>query len=182
MNQHVTTEQILDYLDGCSDRGTIDRHIEACPECSTLVAEFRLIDSTLRQLPLLKTGPGLTGRVMERVLKPAADSLSYRLLTMLAYLAPMTIVLVILGAVFSLTGVINLQGENPGSARSQGLVDLVSRVSQDASSLLISLLRDYAPFMAHGESVGISLAILIILTMLAVIDRVVGARVGGEIR
>ncbi|MDH4071106.1 MAG: hypothetical protein OEV30_11870, partial [Ignavibacteria bacterium] len=128
------------------------------------------------------SGSRLTGRVMEQVLRPPADSLSYRLLKGLAYIAPMTIVLVILGAVFSLTGVIDLQEGSTGGGRLGDTVGIVGRVSQEATSALIDLLRNYAPFMTNGESLGITFAILVVLTMLAFIDRLIGTRVGGRAR
>jgi predicted anti-sigma-YlaC factor YlaD len=185
MNRHVTTEQLLEFLDGTlrdAGKSQVEEHLGACPACRKAMNDFRYLDRSLRKTPLVHASRGLTGNVMSRVLSGGKEPFTFRLLTGLAYAFAMLIVLVVLGIVFVATGVLQVQSGGGGTNRFQSIFDAASTTLDAIPAAMTSWITEYIPFMFGSGSIGITTAILGVVAMLFVLDRIIGSRIVGRLR
>jgi len=186
IDTHITTVLLLEYVDGTlnpNDRKRIEEHLRACTQCRILEHDFRQLDGSLRALPTSQARAAVTTTVMARILSSGSETFSYRLLKGLAYIVAMSIVLAVMGVIFSLTGVISMdQGHGAGVSSLQAVYDTMMSAGETAAGNAGRLLAEYAPFMAAGESAGITIAILVVVIMFGLFDRMVGERLAGRLK
>ncbi len=185
MNQHITPDRFLEYIDGtlgAPDRSRVDEHLASCSSCRTAFRDFQLLDRSLHNIPLQKTSRGFTGSVMSRVLSGGKEPFTFRILTGIAYAFAMLIVLVILGGVFVLTGVIDIESGSGGGSRIQSVFDATSSTLAPIPAMITAWIREYIPFVFGSGSFGITAAIFGVVMMLFVFDRLVGGRIVSRLK
>jgi anti-sigma factor RsiW len=185
MNGHATAEQLLEFLDGtltASGRQDVEEHLRSCASCTKVLKEFQALDRSLHKVPLVCTSKGFSGAVLSRVLADGKEPLTFRLLTSLAYIFAMLIVLVILGVVFLSTGVLKMQNEGTEANRFQAVFDAASSTLEIIPVIMTKWITEYIPFIFGGGSLGITTAILAVVSMLFVFDRLIGWRIVGRLR
>ena len=67
---HLTTEQLHDYIDGNTEvtsRNEIEMHLRACSECKKNVGELKRLNAAIRQMPLERVSEDFTERVMKEL-------------------------------------------------------------------------------------------------------------------
>jgi anti-sigma factor RsiW len=183
MSSHVTAESLLEFLDGtlpASGRERVEEHIRTCHACARVLNDFKTLEQSIRKTPVVQTSRGFTGVVMSRILD-AKEPFTFRLLTGMAYAFAMMIVLVVLGVVFLAAGVVDVQnGGEPN--RFQEIFSATSSTLAEVPSAMTGWITEYIPFVFGTGSIGITAAILVVVSMIFVFDRFVGSRIVGRLR
>jgi len=107
MKEHLTTRELLEYVDGSIDpprRDEIDRHIHKCPDCQAWIRGDKELERTLRRIPLEHPAAQFTGRVMNRIGIAEMPSFAWIVVKNLAPLVALVIVGGIVVAVLAGTG------------------------------------------------------------------------------
>jgi len=185
MSNHMTTDELLEFLDGTlpdSGKRVVEEHLRTCFSCRRALDDFRHLDSSLRKVPLVQASRGFTGNVMSRVVSGGKEPLTFRLLTGLSYAFAMLIVLVILGVVFVATGVIDIRSGSGEANRFQSAFDTASSTLDAIPTAMTAWITEYIPFAFGSGSLGITTAILVVVSMLFVFDRLVGWRIVSRLR
>jgi len=171
---HPKDSRIEEYAEGSLTSELsheIGSHIEGCPSCRAKVASFRLLERSLRDLPLEQPGSGFTERVIRSLGLEEGGSLAWKLITNLAPLMAFVFVAAVLYVVMNLVG--SFGGPQIGSslgsvtAAYTGLGDNISR-GIDAIRLFTA---QYLPFIADHESRGMILFLALLFAGVALLDR-----------
>ena len=177
---HLTTEQILEYVDGTilnGERTEVVAHLESCPRCKREVELQRVLAKSAREAPLAKPSRKLVDRIMESILPETKNSLARKLVNNLGNLLAMIVVLSIVGYAVSTPTV--WKGDATPSVISQTFktynqfYDQVSRFLTAESARLQS--RGSTPASRDdGKIIGFT---IISLLALAALDKFVIRRV-----
>jgi anti-sigma factor RsiW len=176
---HVSREVIQAFLDGRLDPETlrlVSDHLTVCRECRWESKGLQALDRALRQMPLERTGAAFTATVMRRLgLSPEGKRVG-SLAENLAYLAGLLIVLGLMVTVFLLTGVF---GSSSNVTDLSAVADAVAKARDATGKGLGEFARwlvTFFPFAFGKGALGISIAVLLIASALAIVDRTVGRR------
>jgi hypothetical protein len=179
MMNHLTVQQILEYVDGTilnGERTQVVAHLESCPRCRREVDLQRALAKSAREAPLTRPSRRLVDRIMEAVL-PTTDSLLRKIVNNLGNLLAMIVVLSIF--VYALSTPSVWKGEAAPSVISEtfktytGFYDQVSRYLTTESAKLQS--KGSTP--ASRDSEKIIAFTIISLLALAALDKFVIRRV-----
>ena len=185
MNKHTTADQLLGFLDGslpASGKREVEEHLRICASCRKAMDDFRALDRSLRRVPVVQASRGFTGTVMTRILSGGKEPITFRLLTGLAYAFAMLIVLVVLGVVFIATGVLHVESGAGEQNRFQSVFDAASSTLDAVPAAMTGWITGYVPFIFGTGSLGITTAILVVVMMLFIFDRLVGWKIAGRLR
>ena len=177
---HYTLNQFNELVDGRmgGDEAKLMRHhMSICNECHAAFTSLARIDTSLRNLPLERTSPGFTRSVMERALAAPKSPAVFRLLEKLPYAFGLVIVLGIMIASFVATGVFDTTQVDQTRSLATGIVDRVGGGLVSTVNLFTAILVQYLPFAFGKGSMSIAFFVVLIVAMLAGVDRVVGRRV-----
>jgi hypothetical protein len=171
---HPMNSQIEEYADGSLTpemARELASHIAVCPSCRAKEVSFRVLERSLRGLPLTEPGAGFTERVIWRLGLPEGGSFLWKLL---ANLAPLMALILIAGVLY---GVINLVG-SLGGPRIDSSLDSITTVYRgvgdtfsDGMDAVRSFTARYLPFIADHRSGGMILFLVLLFTGVALVDR-----------
>jgi len=86
MSEHLTDEQIQDYLDenlSQEQKTIIERHIQTCQKCQTELAQYRNLYTRLKSDVTFDLSPGFSIRVMKTIRAEARKAFLARLWNLL---------------------------------------------------------------------------------------------------
>jgi len=179
MNGHCSPSEIQDYVTGVlspADRHRCEEHFARCRSCRSTLHAVTRIDLALRSIPVERVSPNFTQNVMNRISRELNAPLAFKVLEKLAHLFALFIVLAMLLTIVVVTGVVDVQQIGEGqSVVEQFLSGQASAVS-GAIAGFSSWLAEYAPFAFGSGSLGITGAILTVVTLLALLDRFLSRR------
>jgi anti-sigma factor RsiW len=182
---HCSSSQLNAYVDQClsaDEARVVDEHLHGCPECRRALRAIEYLDSALRSMPLVQVGSDFTNRVVRSLHVVQKSSFLFRVLEKVAYVFGLFIVVAIMLTAFVLTGVIDM-GQ---VAESQsGASELVSRSGESLAlgfRTFGELLSKYWSFTFGKESFGISVFIVIIVSVLAAVDKLLTRRIVHRLR
>lgn len=177
---HYSAEKFNLLLDGrltSDEAGKMNVHIGACTECRRTLEALGRINAAIRHLPLVETRPDFTRSTIDRILIAPKPSLLFRLLEKASYVFGMFIVLGLMVAAFVLTGVFS--GSDIEQTRS--VVTGMAASAGDGLSTTLNAFNGwlvrYLPFAFGKGSMSIAFFALMVLVMIAAVDRLVGRRV-----
>ncbi|MEK9136811.1 MAG: hypothetical protein AAB393_06780 [Bacteroidota bacterium] len=177
---HYTLNQLNELVDGrmaADEAQLMRRHMSICIECHAVFASLARIDTSLRNLPLERTSPDFTQLLMERALAAPKAPAMFRLLEKLSYVFGLLIVLGIMIASFVVTGVFDTTQVDQTRSVATGIVDRVGEGLASTVNSFTAMLVQYLPFAFGKGSMSIAFFAVLIVAMLAGVDRVVGRRV-----
>ncbi len=176
---HPTSEELLQYLDAslpAAERTSVGTHLSECDSCARAAAEMERIGREVRRLPLEKTSPGFTASVLQEIGLGTSRRRQSRVLETAAAMAAMVMVAGLLLATFFVTGVLK---ENP-DAGTQTAVDTILKSGGDAlargMSAVGTAVTPYCSFLFGKGVLGVSVAALAVLILLAIVDWIAGRR------
>lgn len=171
---HPMDSQIEEYAGGSLPAGMsheIESHLNGCPSCRAKVASMRLLEHSLRDLPLEEPGAGFTERVLRRLGLAEGGSLAWRIITNLAPLMSLFLIGIILYIAMNLAGTLG----TPQVQSSLDSINAVYRGLGDNISQGINAFRSFTaqnlPFLANHESRGMVLFLVLLFAGVALIDR-----------
>jgi anti-sigma factor RsiW len=177
---HYTLNQFNELVDGrlAADEAQLMRHhIALCNECHAAFASLARIDTSLRNLPLERTSHDFTRLLMESALAAPKAPAMFRLLEKLSYVFGLLIVLGIMIASFVVTGVFDTTQVDQTRSVATGIANNVGEGLASSINRFTGLLVQYLPFAFGKGSMSIAFFAVLIVAMLAGVDRVVGRRV-----
>lgn len=177
---HYSTEQFNLLLDGRMPVGEariMNEHISGCRECRQVWQDIGSIDAALGHLPIVRTSADFTSTVMDQILTVPKSPLVFRLLEKAPYVLGMLIVLGIMVVAFVVSGVfkgsdIDLTKNVVASAMTKTGEGLGATLNAFSAWLI-----QYVPFAFSKGSMSIAFFAVVVLVMLAGVDRAVGRRV-----
>jgi predicted anti-sigma-YlaC factor YlaD len=176
---HFTSEQFNLLLDGRLSGGeekTIRDHLSGCNDCRRAFENLERIDSALKDLPVVETGPDFARLLMDRILAPAKSPLMFRLLEKMSYVFGLLIVLGIMIAAFVLSGVLETTQIDETKSIATGIADKAGESLASSIGTFTTWLVQYVPFAFGKGSMSVAFFAVTIVMMLAVVDRLVGRR------
>ncbi len=176
---HPTRPEMLQFVDASlapSERAGIEEHLLQCPSCARAAEEMKRIGTGVRELPLEKTSPGFTASVLHEAGLATSGRRQSRALEIAAATAAMMLVAGFLLAAFIAGGLLK---QNEGAA-TQTAVEKVLNSGGDAISRGMNeagaALAPYLSFLVGKNALGISIAALAVLVLLAIVDWFAGRR------
>ncbi len=186
MNQnHPANDTLQLYVDGELDAtrvADVRRHLDECPRCEADVRTLVLMSASLKATPLEKTGAGFTRNVLGAMQLAPKAPLIFRLLEKAGYFVGLVIVLGIMSAVFTMTGVIQPGHVQQGVGYAERVYTQVDGVVSGLSAGLTAFLTKYMSFVFGKGSVGIVTFSLVFLALLAIADKLLGGRFQHRLR
>ncbi len=176
---HPTRQEVLQFVDASlapSERPGIEEHLSQCPSCARVAQEMKRIGTGVRDLPLEKTSPGFTASVLHEAGLATSGRRQSRALEIAAASAAMILVAGFLLAAFLAGGVLK-QNEGAGTQTAVERIlnaggDAISRGMNEASAAV----APYLSFLVGKNALGISVAAIAVLVLLALVDWVAGRR------
>lgn len=177
---HLTVQQILEYVDGTilnGERTQVVAHLESCPRCRREVELQRALAKRAREVPLTRPSRRVVDRIMESILPATGNTLLRKVVNNLGNVLAMIVVLSIV--VYAVSTPPVWKGDAAPSVISEtfktytGFYDQVSRYLTTESAKLQS--KGSTPASHEGEKI-IALTIVSLLA-LAALDKFVIRRV-----
>lgn len=177
---HYTFEQLNLLLDKKlteAERADMQQHFFSCNACRHAFEGLARIDGALKGLPQIETSPDFTRRVMNLVLVKPPVPHAFRVLEKMSYVFGMLIVLGVLIAAFVVTGAFDASQVDQTKALASGIVENIGNGISSGVGRFTALLVQYLPFTFGKGSIGVACFAVVVVAMLAAVDRVVGRRV-----
>ena len=176
---HSTVEELHGLIDrqlDPSDHQRVTGHLQACPRCRSLYESLALFDSACKRVPLSTVAPGFTRSVLAALGVVPRTPLVFRLLEHAAYVFGLFVVAAIMTTVFVLTGVFTPNDAAAGKGPEAPLLHLLGSGFSDASTRFVGWLNEFLPFAFSHGALWVSAAALIVVLMIAVVDRSITRR------
>lgn len=174
--QHPTDEQIQEYIDARHAVPEVKEHMESCSRCRQVLRVMARVEHGLKTLPPERTREQFTESILARLRPGSSSPLLFRLLGSVASLVGLFIVLAVMLGVFLFTGVIEMGQVTEGGTKAQQIFQEAGGVVSAQVGALTALLKEYLPFAFGSGSIGITRVVLLVVSALAVADRVFGRR------
>jgi predicted anti-sigma-YlaC factor YlaD len=177
---HLARKDLLLYVDAelpVDERRLIETHLAACPSCANVAAGMVRVGKAVRNIPVEGTSAGFTATVLHELGLASSSRRRFRLLESAGALVAMVVVAGVLLSVFLATGVLK---EEQVTA-TQSVAGLVLGMGRDAfvagMNTISGTMASYLTFDFGKNAVEISLSALVVLALLAIVDRFAGRRV-----
>jgi anti-sigma factor RsiW len=174
--EHVTRENLLLYVDGelgQADRKGVEAHLRICPLCARAASGMERIGEGMRRIPLERTSAGFTASVLRELGLVSRPRLRLRAIEAAGALVAMVVVVGVLLSVFFATGVLKQDQVTEVQSVAGVFVEKGGEMITDGVSAVGGWLGSYLP-SGIGKGVGISITALVVMALLAVVDRYVG--------
>lgn len=173
-SNHCSSSQLNTYVDQSLSQDevrVVDEHLHGCPECRRALRSIGDLDSALRSIPLVRVSPDFTNKVMGSLYVIQKSPFLFRVVEKVAYVFGLFIVAAIMVAAFVVTGVIDMA--EVAESRSVATEILSSSGESLAAGFrtFSGWLGKYWSFTFGKESFGISFFIVIIVFVLAAVDK-----------
>jgi anti-sigma factor RsiW len=178
-HMHVSPADLQDFLDGNLSGvvlRSVEEHLDSCKACESRFRSLAAVDRALHSLPQVQVDAGFTRAVMSRIASVRTNPVGYRLLENAAYVFALALVAAMILTVFILTGALDQQEVTQGQGVAEEIIAGAGTLAGSSIAMFSSLLSEYAPFVFGSGSLAITGSILVILAVLAVLDRVFARR------
>jgi predicted anti-sigma-YlaC factor YlaD len=176
---HIVREDIHLYVDGelpSGHRGRVEVHLKECSSCALAAAELERIGKAVRCIPSERTSAGFTATVLHELRLAPSPRRSFRGLESAGALVAMVVVAGVLLSVFFATGVLKQAQVAETQSATGMLLTKGGEAVADGANAVGGWVAMYLPF-AFGKGVlGISITAVVMIALLAVIDRFAGRR------
>lgn len=176
---HCTTEQINALIDltlSDVEKQQVESHIAECAGCRQAVSVMRRIDVSVKHLPLERVSGDFTREVLAVLHLAPKSPLLFRLLEKGAYLFGLFIVLGAMLTVFVATGLVDTREVSRGEIIFRQVLSDAGGMMSSMMAGLSGLLAQYLPFMFDKGNISIVAAVIVVLGVLALADKVVGRK------
>lgn len=183
--QHCTTEQINAFIDrtlSANETQRVDKHIAECAGCRQAVSMMRRIDASVKRLPLERVRGDFTREVLAVLHLAPKSPFLFRLLEKGAYLFGLFIVLGVMLTVFVATGLVDTREVSRGEILVRQVLSDAGGTMSSMMAALNGILMQYLPFIFVKGNPGIVAAVIVVLGILALADRVWGRRFVHRVR
>ena len=174
--QHPTDQQLQEYMDARHAVPGVREHLQSCPHCRQVLRVMARVEHGLKTLPPERTGEQFTESILARLQPGSSSPLLFRLLGSIASLVGLFLVLAVMLGVFLFTGVIEMGPVTEGGTKAQQVFQEAGGVVSAQVGAFTALLKEYLPFAFGTGSIGITLVVLLVVSALAIADRVFGKR------
>jgi len=178
---HYSTEQFNLLLDGRLDEAeaeTMRNHLAHCVACHSALSSLERLDLAVRNIPVLEVHERFTSSVMEGILRRSVSPLAFRVFEKLSYVFGLLIVLGIMITSFIVTGVVETRHVDQTKDVAAQLAGQVGHGLSVSLNGFTAWLIQYLPFAFGKGSISVAFFAVAVLLMLAVVDRVIGRRMG----
>lgn len=179
-NDHVTNEMLQMLLDGTlspEHAAAVEAHLSSCASCANAYDDLRQLHRVMKRLPVEHAGGEFTRDILVRLNIIPRTSLLFRIVENLAYVFGLMIVLGVMLAVFTFTGVVGSDQIEPTQTVLRGAGDAVAQAVGNAVGGLTAWLQAYLPFVFGSGSLKIAVMGTLIAGMLALVDRFLKKRI-----
>jgi len=176
---HCTTEQINALIDRTlsgNEKETVENHIAECAGCSQALSMIRRIDLSVKSLPIERVRGDFTREVLAVLHLAPKSPLLFRLLEKGAYLFGLFIVLGVMLTVFVASGLVDSREVSRGEIIFRQVMSDAGGMMSSVMAGLSGLLAQYLPFMFDKGNISIVAAVIVVLGVLALADKVLGRR------
>jgi anti-sigma factor RsiW len=176
---HCTSEQIQRLIDNrldIAESAAAKEHMDDCATCRQSFDDLLLVDGSLKKMPLENTRPDFTRALMAKLIRKAKPSWAFVLLENAASVLGLLVVLGIMLAVFVWTGIVDSTHVSQSQSVANGILSETWRSVATGLHSSTSWLMSYLS-LGQGTGVfGILMFVLVIVGVLAGVDRLVGRR------
>jgi len=185
LNSHISLEQLYALVDrelDPAEHALVTEHLRACARCRSLYESLVRFDAACKRIPLERVSPGFTRTVLASLGIVPNTPLIFRLFEHAAYLFGTVIVLAFMTVIFVLTGVIKTEDIAAGKSLGDQALDTMGTGLSKASGALSGWLAEFFPSGFNHAALSISLAIIVVLIALALVDRRITGRFAQKLR
>jgi predicted anti-sigma-YlaC factor YlaD len=177
---HLTDAELQSMLDDTlagTDRRRVEQHLAVCSRCNAAFANLRSIDTALEGQLIVATRSDFTRAVMSTIMPEVRQSRTYKAVEKAAYLFSLLIVLAIMIAAFLVTGVFQSSDFNQTRTVAGAMIEKTGDAIGSTVTGFTAILVEYLPFAFGKGSMNVGLFAIVVIAMIAVVDRLIGKRV-----
>ncbi|GEM_PF-1134762 len=183
--QHCTMEELYLLIDGALSTDVasqVRQHVRECSVCGDVYKTALRVDSGVKRLPVEAASADMARRVLSTLGIVPKSPFLFRLLEKSAYIFGLLIVLAIMATVFILTGVVEMSQLQAGVSPAQNALVKSGAAIAGGVGWFTQVLKDYLPFAFSSSTMAISVFTAVVVSMLAIADKVVGGRIVHRMR
>jgi hypothetical protein len=164
--KHLSAQELQDYAEGARENEQ-ELHLRMCGECGKRLDSLRALERALRALPSDRPSRNFTANVLQRAGVRESATFAWVMLKNLAPLVALTIVIGIVLAVLTMTGVLQSADvrEVPATTKQ------ISGAMASGIHAMNGWMMKYFPFAFAKSTYGLTLFILVFFAAVALIDK-----------
>jgi hypothetical protein len=179
MSEHLpgeTFELLLDGALGADAEPSARRHLEQCAKCASAYAGLQAFDRLLRQQQVFEPAHNLTDDVLKRIGARPRMSLGYFLLEHTASVLAAIVVAMMAAAVWALLAFSGTAAPEAGTFPGESEIAQAESWMEKTYAGLSDWLSRVMVNMFAGHAVKIAMMLLIMVTLVAFVDWLVGRK------
>jgi anti-sigma factor RsiW len=184
-SNHCSSSQLNAHVDrrlSVDETEAVNEHLNGCHECRVSLRTIRYLDSEFRSIPLVRVSPDFTNKVMGGLYVAQKSPFLFRVVEKVAYVFGLFIVVAIMVTAFVVTGVIDMAQV----AESQSVTaEMLSKSGEGLAAVFRTFsgwLSKYWSLTLGKGSFGISVFIIIIVFVIAAVDKLLTRRIVHRLR
>jgi anti-sigma factor RsiW len=181
MNQnHPLRKELFLYIDGelsPEEQLRVEKHLATCPSCVSLAAGIERLGKRIGSIPIEETSAGFTATVLHELGLISSPGRRTRMLESAGALVAMVVVAGVLLSVFLATGVLKEEQVSDTRSAAGMVLDKGGNAVAAAVDGVTKAMTSYLSFDFGKNALDISLSALVVLALLAIVDRFAGRKV-----